>query len=150
MTEATFGGRGAEADPESIFGAWLEEWRTTARLHAKWAQVCNLAHLTLVMPAVVLPLVLSQVSVRPEVGYLSCSALVGVMSFLNLSALAQRHRLSQHIYTALCSDLAAEMARPEDARRPGAFAVADFKGRAQQALMAGPSVPMSCLWPFAR
>jgi hypothetical protein len=135
---------------DSIFGQWMDEWQITARLHGKWAQICNLAHLTLVMPAVVLPMVLSQSDVRPEVGYLSCSALVGVMSFLNLAALAQRHRLSQHLYTALYNDLSAEMARPEEARRPGAFAVADFKGRAQQALMAGPSVPMSCLWPFQR
>jgi hypothetical protein len=132
----------------TLLDGWVKEWERTARKHAKWAQLAGALHVLLALPAVLLPVILSQTDTRTDVGYLSCSALVGVMTFLNLAAKGQQHRQAQYAYSGLRHDLIAERARPPGARRPAAFAIADFKSRAQHALMSGPAVPMACLWPF--
>jgi hypothetical protein len=135
---------------EALLDGWIKEWELRTRQHAKWAQIAGMVHVLLALPAVLLPVILSQTNTRTDVGYLSCSALAGVMTFLNLAAVGQQHRQAQFAYSGLRHDLIAERARPPWARRPAAFAIADFKSRAQHALMSGPAVPMACLWPFQR
>jgi hypothetical protein len=133
-----------------LLRAWGEQWDRAAVYHLKWSQMCALSHFALAGPAVVLPLIFQE-ALPPEtlrVGFLCCSLLAALLSFLNFNALSTRHLLASHSYTALRHDLLCEMARPPRARRLASLAMADFKSRRQQVLMASPGIPMRCWCPF--
>ena len=148
VSEETEEGSTWDETTNALLDGWIKDWERTARRHSKWAQIYHLAHGALALPAVLLPMLFSQIDMSKELGYMTCSALVGVLTFLNMAATGQQHRQAMYVYNGLRFDLIAEKARPPGARRPAPYAIADFKARAQQALMAGPAVPLACLWPL--
>jgi hypothetical protein len=133
-----------------LLKSWGADWERAAAYHAKWSQLCGLAHLAIAGPAVLLPIVFQ--GVLPDdllrAGYVCCSVLAALLSFLNCNALSGRHRQASHAYTNLRHDLLCEMSRPPAARRQPSLAVADFKSRGQQTLMASPTIPMHCWCPL--
>jgi hypothetical protein len=125
---------------------WAASYDAAARAHAKMMQICLIGHVLLAAPAVLLPMLFSEIltDVEKPQGFLACSVMAGLLSFGNLAGLSQRHRASHHAYVTLRTDLVTEMARPAHARRPASLAVADYRSRALQILSSSPSLPVHC------
>jgi hypothetical protein len=75
-----------------LLRGWGEQWDRAAAYHAKWSQLCALSHFALAGPAVVLPLVFQEALPEPtlRVGFLCCSLLAALLSFLNFNALSAK------------------------------------------------------------
>ena len=140
-----------------LLQGWGAAWARRRQYHSKWSSLLTLSWYTLALPAISLPIIFQQLAARAEGaeaesivmgGFMSCAALAAAQSFLHLDAVAARHQISERAYAALVADLDAELARRESARRSVTLAVADYKARAQQILMASPSIPERCWCPF--